>query len=258
MPEVGQVDYGGSVRDPQLRCDGVGINLVLLLQQSHNGHEHGVVAGAPLIRFREAIMTRRSPLSAPRRYVADRSPYGKDLAPGQRRSADRSRLMREGRLTKRRFALALSLVHDTCGTEGGWSVADRCRQHVDVTRAPPRAGLGRPANGRDHVSGWEDGAVATFVAALIAGVVGLAAIVVTVIDGISTRRVTKNFTAREQSWTRWSWTIEKTLSDTPAEREMGLAMMDALSDMPWLTEDDERIALAVAQAVIARNERKEP
>ncbi|WP_199220886.1 hypothetical protein [Rathayibacter tanaceti] len=70
--------------------------------------------------------------------------------------------------------------------------------------------------------------------------------------------MTKNFTAREQSWTRWSWTIEKALSDTPAEREMGLAMMDALSDMPWLTEDDERIALAVAQAVIARNQREEP
>lgn len=84
------------------------------------------------------------------------------------------------------------------------------------------------------MSEWEDGAVATFIAALIAGIVGLAAIVVTVINGISTRRVTKNFTAREQSWTRWSWTIEKTLSETLAEREMRLAMMNAVSDMPWL------------------------
>jgi uncharacterized protein (DUF4213/DUF364 family) len=108
------------------------------------------------------------------------------------------------------------------------------------------------------VSGWDDGAVATFAAALVAGLVGLAAIVVTVTDGISTRRVTRNFTSREQSWTRWSWTIEKALSDDPSEREMGLAMMDALSDMPWLTEDDERIALAVAQAVLTRNQRDEP
>lgn len=158
----------------------------------------------------------------------------------------------------RRFALALSLWHDRCGTEGGRSGAERRDERVDVNCPRPSTRPGVPTDRCDRMSGWEDGAVATFIAALIAGVVGLAAIVVTVVDGISTRRVTKNFTAREQSWTRWSWTIEKALSDTPAEREMGLAMMDALSDMPWLTEDDERIALAVAQAVIARNQREEP
>lgn len=104
---------------------------------------------------------------------------------------------------------------------------------------------------------WDPSAIATFWAAVIAGVVGLVAVIVTILDGIATRRVTRAFAAREQSWTRWSWAIEKAVSDSPAEREIGLAMMDALGDMPWLTEDDERIGLAVSGAVLARNARED-
>ncbi|WP_435740157.1 hypothetical protein [Clavibacter nebraskensis] len=99
--------------------------------------------------------------------------------------------------------------------------------------------------------------MATFWAAVIAGVVGLVAVIVTILDGIATRRVTRAFAAREQSWTRWSWAIEKAVSERPAESEMGLAMLDALGDMPWLTEDDERIGFLVSEAVLARNERED-
>ncbi|MGJ1588084.1 hypothetical protein ACR8AE_13865 [Clavibacter sepedonicus] len=107
------------------------------------------------------------------------------------------------------------------------------------------------------MDGWDPGAVATFWAAVIAGVVGLVAVIVTIADGISTRGVTRAFAAREQSWTRWSWAIEKAVSDSAAEREIGLAMMDALSDMPWLSEDDERIGFALSAAVDARNARED-
>ncbi len=106
----------------------------------------------------------------------------------------------------------------------------------------------------DLFNGWPPGALATFSAAVVAGVVGIVATAATVVDGIVSRRRITELAKREQWWTRWSFTVEKALSDDRAEREMGMVIMDALVDMPWLTEDDERIALAIANAIIARNE----
>jgi hypothetical protein len=103
------------------------------------------------------------------------------------------------------------------------------------------------------MSTWDPGAVATFYAALVGGIVALASLIATIVDGVASRRKLNELTKREQWWTRWSWTVEKSLSESPAEREMGLVIMDALVDMPWLSEDDEQIALAVSKAVIARN-----
>ncbi|ONI61024.1 hypothetical protein ALI44B_10945 [Leifsonia sp. ALI-44-B] len=101
---------------------------------------------------------------------------------------------------------------------------------------------------------WSAEALATFWAAVLASIIGVGSIAATALSGSSSRKSIDRLTAREQTWTRWSWTIEKALSDNAAEREMGLAMMDALVDMPWLSEEDKRIALAIASAVIARNE----
>lgn len=104
-----------------------------------------------------------------------------------------------------------------------------------------------------RMSTWDPGAVATFYAALVGGAVALISLIATIMDGMASRRKISELTQREQWWTRWSWTVEKSLSESPAEREMGLVIMDALVDMPWLSEDDEQIALAVSRAVIARN-----
>ncbi|WP_445996674.1 hypothetical protein ACUWEX_14265 [Okibacterium fritillariae] len=101
---------------------------------------------------------------------------------------------------------------------------------------------------------WSAGALATFWAAILASIIGVGSITATALSGSSSRKSIDRLATREQTWTRWSWTIEKALSENAAEREMGLAMMDALVDMPWLSDDDRRIALAIANAVIARNE----
>ena len=50
------------------------------------------------------------------------------------------------------------------------------------------------------LANWDSSAVETLWAAVIAAIVGLVAIVISIVDGIATRRVTRAFAAREQSW----------------------------------------------------------
>ncbi|GAB3406748.1 hypothetical protein GCM10027515_21780 [Schumannella luteola] len=108
------------------------------------------------------------------------------------------------------------------------------------------------------LSTWPPGALATFIAAVVAGVVAVTSTIATIIDGAASRRRTNELAKRKQWWTRWSFTIEKALSDDPSEREMGMVSMDARSDMPWLSEDDERIGYAISTAIIRRNSPNEP
>lgn len=101
---------------------------------------------------------------------------------------------------------------------------------------------------------WPPGAIAAFLAACIAGLVAIANLIATLIDGNVSRKKINDLARREQWWTRWSWTIEKSLSKDAQDRFMGQAMMDALVDQAWLTEDDKRMALAIATAIVKRDE----
>lgn len=101
---------------------------------------------------------------------------------------------------------------------------------------------------------WPTGAVAVFVASCITGGVAIVNIVVTFVDGNFSRAKINELVRREQWWTRWSWTIEKSLSNDPSDRFTGAAMMDALVERPWLTEDDRAMALAIAKAIVRRRE----
>lgn len=104
---------------------------------------------------------------------------------------------------------------------------------------------------------WPPGAIAVFAAAAMAGFVALVNVVVTLVDGNVSRKKINDLVRREQWWTRWSWTIEKSLSKDAHDRFMGQAMMDALVDRPWLTDDDRQIALAIAKAIVKREEQAE-
>jgi len=103
-------------------------------------------------------------------------------------------------------------------------------------------------------SHWDDAALATFVAALVAGGVALLTLIVTVIVGIVSSSKINNLTRREQWWTRWSWTIEKSLSQHRYEREIGQSMMDALVTRPWVTEDDKVMAKTIAAGIVKMEE----
>lgn len=104
---------------------------------------------------------------------------------------------------------------------------------------------------------WPPGAIAVFSAACVAAVVAIVNVATTLIDGNVSRKKINDLVRREQWWTRWSWTIEKSLSKDAHDRFMGQAMMDALVDRPWLTEDDRQMALAIATAIVKRDEQAE-
>lgn len=86
-----------------------------------------------------------------------------------------------------------------------------------------------------------------------AGVAALAATLAAVLTAVSGWRA-RQWTGREQWWTRFSWAIEMAVSTQPTESELGLSVLLSLVDVPWARREDNEMALAVADLVIGRNE----
>jgi hypothetical protein len=97
-----------------------------------------------------------------------------------------------------------------------------------------------------QAQGWTSQAVATVVAASIAA---LAAIVGAVVAFVNAARI-RQFTRQEQWWTRFSWALDKANSADPREYELGLAVLIALIDVPWATQSDNEMAVALANTIV--------
>ena len=52
-----------------------------------------------------------------------------------------------------------------------------------------------------------------------------------------------------QWWDRFTWACEKAVSTTPGESEMGLSVLTALIDTPWARDEDNEMALGVANVI---------
>lgn len=62
----------------------------------------------------------------------------------------------------------------------------------------------------------------------------------------------REFTGREQWWTRFSWAMEKAMSAQPREYEMGLGVLIALIGVSWASEEDNEMALAIADMIVSQ------
>lgn len=82
-----------------------------------------------------------------------------------------------------------------------------------------------------------------------AGIAALTATCAAVLSAVSSWR-SRQWTGREQWWTRFSWAIEKAVSREQAESELGLSVLLALIDVRWARREDNEMALAVADLVI--------
>jgi hypothetical protein len=91
--------------------------------------------------------------------------------------------------------------------------------------------------------GWTPESVATLVAAGIAAVAALLAAVLSALSAHRTRRQTeqlerqadaryREYTGREQWWTRFSWALEKAVSTNQEDAKLGLAVIVAMLDAP--------------------------
>ncbi|GAB3042509.1 hypothetical protein GCM10027052_25710 [Parafrigoribacterium mesophilum] len=87
--------------------------------------------------------------------------------------------------------------------------------------------------------------LATLIAAAIAAV---AAITAAIISGVNASK-SRQWVGRDQWWTRFSWAIEKAISLNPRESELGLSVLIALIDVPWAKDEDNEMALAVADLI---------
>ena len=87
--------------------------------------------------------------------------------------------------------------------------------------------------------------LATLIAAAIAA---LAAIIGAIIGGINASK-SRQWVGRDQWWTRFSWAIEKSISANPQESELGLSVLIALIDVPWAKDEDNEMAMAVADVI---------
>ena len=57
--------------------------------------------------------------------------------------------------------------------------------------------------------------------------------------------------ARSQWWDRFAWACEKAVSRDPGESEMGLSVLDALIDAPWVRAEDNEMAFAVVNVIVS-------
>jgi hypothetical protein len=107
--------------------------------------------------------------------------------------------------------------------------------------------------------GWT-GALVSLLSALVA----VASVVVTVVEGRRARRNTESLGHRDHWWQRWSWLVERALSDDPQQRDAAALMAHALMTRPWATEDDEWVEQALDTnekldaRIAARSERGGP
>lgn len=98
-----------------------------------------------------------------------------------------------------------------------------------------------PAITSASIQGWF-----TLGAAIIAAV---AAIVGAIIAGVSAGK-TLQWVGRDQWWTRFSWSLEKAVSSDPQESELALSVLTALIDVPWAKDEDNEMAVAVANVIL--------
>ncbi len=92
----------------------------------------------------------------------------------------------------------------------------------------------------------------TLGAALIAAA---AAITAAIISGIGAAKA-RNWVGREQWWQRFSWAIEKSISSDHEESELGLSVLIALIDVPWAKDEDNEMAIAVADVIMSSGKRE--
>ncbi len=95
-------------------------------------------------------------------------------------------------------------------------------------------------------------ATATLIAAIIAGVGALIAAAVGLIN--ASRNLTQ--VRREQWWQQFQWGIEKALSHDSDESDVGLAVLNKLVQRKEAREEDNEIALVVADLVTDRTSRQ--
>jgi hypothetical protein len=55
---------------------------------------------------------------------------------------------------------------------------------------------------------------------------------------------------RTQWWVRFAWACEKAVSTKPGESEMGLSVLQALIDAPWARDEDNEMAIGVANVIL--------
>ncbi|MDD9208167.1 hypothetical protein PU560_17100 [Georgenia sp. 10Sc9-8] len=106
---------------------------------------------------------------------------------------------------------------------------------------------------------WTE-ARATVVAAIIAAVAAIVGTIVTAVNGARSRKQVKElegsadaryreYTSREQWWTRFSWALEKAASPDENDAKLGLAVIYAMLDAPWVTTEDNEMALTITDMI---------
>lgn len=95
-------------------------------------------------------------------------------------------------------------------------------------------------------------ATATLIAAIIAGVGALVAASVGLINASRSLAQVR----REQWWQQFQWGIEKALSHDGDESDVGLAVLNKLVQRKEAREEDNEIALVVADLVTDRTSRQ--
>ncbi|MET3637321.1 MULTISPECIES: hypothetical protein [Curtobacterium] len=86
------------------------------------------------------------------------------------------------------------------------------------------------------------------VVALVGAAVAAASVVVTVLEGRRMRRNTEFSVHRDLWWQRWTWVVERALSQDPDDHDAAALMTHALTTRSWVTEDDEWVVWAVQRA----------
>jgi hypothetical protein len=92
--------------------------------------------------------------------------------------------------------------------------------------------------------GW-----ATLAAALVAAAAAITGAVIGAVNASKSRQ----WVGRDQWWTRFSWALDKAISSNPQESELGLSVLIELIDVPWAKDEDNQMALAVADLIATRS-----
>jgi len=86
------------------------------------------------------------------------------------------------------------------------------------------------------------GGSVAFIGATIAAVIALH-------NSRSDRRQKQEAEELTQWWGRFTWACEKAVSKEPGESEMGLSVLSALIDAPWARDEDNEMAIGVANVI---------
>lgn len=96
------------------------------------------------------------------------------------------------------------------------------------------------------------------IVSILSASVAVASVVVTLLEGRLARRNTEFLGHRDTWWQRWSWVVERALSDDDRQRASAALMTHALMTRAWVTKDDEWVedALDDHEARAARGRRR--